>query len=137
MGTDLTMIRHIGVHVLYHFGHHAPTDAGRRQAIFSNSPCWSELSPPKPNRLRSGPRLPGQVISDRTGAYLASAAKACANKVTFRGHQFEPLHAVHAHSATGRCPWGGNRNFHTMVHSGHERPCPGQGKPSLPARSHA
>ena len=36
---------------------------------------------------------PGQVISDRTGAYLASAA----NMVTFRGHQFEPLHAVHAH----------------------------------------
>jgi len=38
--------------------------------------CLSKLSPPKPNKLRSGPRLPGQVISDRTGAYLASVAKA-------------------------------------------------------------
>ena len=29
--------------------------------------CWSGSLPTKPNRLRSGPRLPGQVISDRTG----------------------------------------------------------------------
>ena len=47
---------------------------------------WSELSPPKPNRLRSGPRLPAQVISERTGAYLALAAKARFNKITLRGH---------------------------------------------------
>ena len=45
------------------------------------------------------------------------------------------LHIEHAHSATGRCPWGGN--FHTMESPGHERLFPGQGEPSLPARSNA
>jgi len=28
----------------------------------------------------------GQIISDRTGDYLASAAKARSNKITLRGH---------------------------------------------------
>jgi len=67
-------------------------------------PCLSELSPPKPNKLR-----PGRVISD--GTYLASAAKARSKRVTFRDHQFKPQHAVHAHSATGG--W----NFHKMERS--------------------
>jgi len=35
-------------------------------------------------------RLPGQVISDRIGAYLAFAVKTRSNKVSFRGHKFEP-----------------------------------------------
>jgi len=57
--------------------------------VFSKQNSWSELSPLKPNRLRSCLRLPGKVISDRTGAYLASAAKACSNKITLRGHTWD------------------------------------------------
>ena len=51
--------------------------------------------------------------SNRTEAYLASAAKACSNQITFRGQLFAEREE----------------------RSGHERPCPGQRKLSFLARS--
>jgi len=65
-------------HTMVRESHHYPGRLGlmRDLAMWF---CWSELLPPKPNRLRSGPRLLGQVISDRAGAYSASAAKARSN----------------------------------------------------------
>jgi len=48
---------------------------------------------------------PGNLGPDRS--LFCFVGEARSNKVTFRGHQFEPLHAVHAHRATGRCPWEG------------------------------
>ena len=68
---------------------------------------WSELSPPKLNGLLSVSKLLGQVILNRIEAHLASAAKlvACFDKVTFRNHQFEPLHTEHQHSGTSHHGW--------------------------------
>jgi len=59
------------------FGHVQPTLLER------------EISLPKPNRLRSSARSPGQVISDRTGASLDLAAKARSNTITLRVHAWD------------------------------------------------
>ena len=40
-------------------------------------------------RIGKGVRT-GEIISERNEAHLASLANARSNKVTFRGHQFEP-----------------------------------------------
>ena len=84
----------------------------------------------KNERIDKGVRT-GEIISERNEANLASVANARSNKVTLRGHQFEPctpsMHTVLPDDAIG-CPWGGN--IHTMERPRHDRLCPGQGEPS-------
>ena len=76
-------------HALVRQSHHYRLGLMRDLAMWF---CWSELSPPKPNRLRSVLRLTGQVISDRTGAYLASAAKARSKTIYICIHIYTHTH---------------------------------------------